>query len=118
MAQHNSRGPWGSPERLERIRTRGRFTHRPPPVCSQCGKVLDVWHAVEPGHAPKPSTPRDRQINICIECGTVHEFVGDPNRLQLQRLEGEELVLALAANPTIKTLRREIMIERALHDRP
>jgi hypothetical protein len=110
-----NRGPWGNPERLKRIRTRGRFTHRPGPTCSQCGKVLDAWTALEPGSSPKPSTPNERQISICIKCGTLHEFVGDPKRLQLQRLEGEELVLALA-NPTIKKARREVLIARALRE--
>jgi hypothetical protein len=116
MANHN-RGPWGNPERLERIRTRGRFTHRPTPVCSQCGKVLDAWLAIEPGTEPHPSRPGERQISICSECGTLHEFVGHPKRLQLQRLEGDELILALA-HPVIKKARGLILIHKALRERP
>jgi hypothetical protein len=111
------RGPWGNPERLKRVRTRGRFTHRPPPVCSECGKVLDAWTALEPSNPPKPSTPNHRQISICIECGTVHEYVGHPKRLQLKRLEGEELILALAALPVIKKVRGKILMDRALRER-
>jgi hypothetical protein len=118
MAQHNPRGPWGDPERLKRVQVRGRFTHRPAPLCSQCGKVLDVWYALEPGNSPKPSTPNERQISICIECGTVHEFVGHPKRLQLKRLEGEELILALAARPVIKKVRGDILMDRALRSAP
>jgi hypothetical protein len=79
--------------------------------------VLDAWFALELGTEPQPSRPEERQISICSECGTLHEFVGHPKRLRLQRLEGEELVLALAANPTIKEVRREIMIERAVWPR-
>jgi hypothetical protein len=115
MAKHNSRGPWGNPERLKRIRTRGHFTHRPPPVCSQCSAVLDDWTALEPGTEPRPSGSGERHISICAECGTLHEFVGNPRRLRLQRLEGEELVLALA-HPTIKKARGLIMMERAVHE--
>jgi hypothetical protein len=107
------RGPWGNPERLKRIRTHGHFTHRPAPTCSQCGKVLDAWYALQPGTKPHPSNPREPQISICAECGTLHEFVGHPKRLRLQRLEGEELVLALA-DPTIKKARGLILIQRAL----
>jgi hypothetical protein len=99
-----ARGPWG------------HFTHRPAPVCSACGKMLDAWFALEPGTRPQPSAPGQRQISICIECGALHEFVGPPKRLQLKRLEGDELILALA-NPTVKKARGLILMDRALRER-
>jgi hypothetical protein len=108
-----SKNPWGDPARLKRIRTDGYFTHRPPPMCSECGAELDAWHALEPGTEPHPSRDDHRQISICIRCATLHEFVGHPKRLRLQRLEGEELALALA-HPTIKRVRGLVLMERAL----
>jgi hypothetical protein len=47
----------------------------------------------------------------------LHEFVGHPKRLRLQRLEGEELALALA-HPEIKKVRGLVLMERALREGP
>jgi hypothetical protein len=109
------RGPWGDPERLKRVQIRGQFEHGGP-FCSECHKKLDAWTALEPGTRPEPSKPNETNISICSYCGTLHAFVGHPKRLQLRRLEGDELILALA-NPVIKKARGWVLMHRALYER-
>ena len=100
------RGPWGDPARLKRIKRHGRLNPNPGP-CTGCGNMMDGWTALEPGTRP---TAGD-SFAVCWYCATVHEYVSEP--LRLRRLEGDELILALAASSELRRARTAIIIKRA-----
>ena len=89
--------PWSGP----RIELSGKLTTSSP-ACPQCGKTLDGFTAVElDGAHPSPG-----DTSICVYCATILEFHGEP--LALRRLEGDELILALA-DPSIRRARKIIL---------
>jgi hypothetical protein len=94
------RSPWA------RRREIHRRLPEPAPDCPCCGKKLDVATSIKlDGSDPVPG-----DINICWGCAAVLKFYGKP--LKLRRLEGDELILALA-NPSTKAARLSVIVQRA-----
>ena len=98
------RSPWGGPR--QEIHRR---LPAPAPHCPACGALLDTATAFElDGAYPKPGS-----ICICWYCAAVLEYHGSP--LQLRRLEGDDLILALA-DPWVKKTRLAMIVARARRD--